>query len=107
MLILGAIEKVDQQPACVGPLLVVPNERNAGYRVFHDLSILNRCVVERWGPLVNRHHQLLDVPTGNIFSTFDLYKCFLQIQIPKGDRHYFWFYFKGQFTFVSDSHLVL
>lgn len=92
---MEVIKQVIKQPACVSPLLLIPNEKKAGFRLCHDLRMLSSATVTEWGPAMNWHLRMQSLPAGKIFSSFDLSKGFLQIPIPKEDQNYFGMFVEG------------
>lgn len=73
---MGAVEEVPTQPACVSPVILIPNQHKEGYRLCHDLRILNSTVVRMWGPSMNRYARIQDIPSAQVMSSFDLTKGF-------------------------------
>lgn len=94
---MGVIRQVFKQPACVSLLLLIPNERKVGFRLCHDLRMLNSATIKEWGPAMNRHLLMQSLPTEKIFSSFYLSKGFLQISIREGNQTYFGMFVEGQF----------
>lgn len=103
---MGVIKKLPWQPTCVGPLLLIPNEKKQGFWICHDLCVLNTVTVKEWGPTMNRHVQMKAIPAGDLFSSFDLSKGFLQIPIPEDDQTHFGFYLWGQFFLYLRGFLL-
>lgn len=43
------IESVSYRPKDISPLLLIPNVKKSGFRVCHDLHLLNSLTIEEWG----------------------------------------------------------
>lgn len=101
---MGVVRTVDRQSVCTSPLLLISNEGKIGFRLYHNLRMLNSVTVKKWGSLMNKHSNRIQlIPKGCLFSSFDLSKRFLQIPISISDQKYSGFYLWDKFMCLLDS----
>lgn len=94
---MGVAEQVEKKPACISPLIIIPNQGKLGFRICHELRMLNAVTVKDWGPAMDKTARLQGILRGEFFGVFDLAKGFMQLPINRRDRRYFGFYIGGSF----------
>lgn len=94
---LGVVDRVERQLACISLLIMVLNNGKPGFRICHDLHMLNAAAAKEWGPTMDKMARLQGISGAELFSVLDLTKGFMQISIQKSDQRYFGFYFDGSF----------
>lgn len=78
---MGVMRRVHKKPDYIIPLILIPNRGKPGFRICHDLRMLNAITVKDWGPAMDQTARLQGIPRGEFFSVLDFTKVFMQIPI--------------------------